>query len=233
MATRKNAIVPAGGAALATTRLDDAELEAVRSRLAPLLTGLETELARKVAMLDKLEPIIAAIDVNSDATLTDAVSWATDVSRELDQVEAVRTSFTGPLNAILRTVNGWFKPVSSRLEALRKQLDSKTGAYHVAQRAAQTAALQAAADAHRAGDHETAALAVTAANNARTVTPGNATFREVWQAKIVNPSLVPRAWCVPNESAINKHARECPADVAPSPIAGVEFAKVPEVRIRR
>lgn len=232
MATRKKptAIVTTDGEGLALT---SAELEAVRSRLEPLINEVKAKLEAKSAMLDKLEIIIGAVEVTSDETLADAVSWATDVARELDALEATRTGFTGPLNAILRTVNGWFKPVSSRLAGFRETLDERTGTYAVAQKAKQTAALQAAAVAHRAGDHEAAAIAVTEANNARSVTPANATFREVWQAKIVNPSLVPRAWCVPNESAINRHARECPIDVAPAPIVGVEFTKVSDVRIRR
>lgn len=232
MATRKKPVTTIVKADV-DLALTDTELEAVRGRLAPMLDAVQAALEAKDAVLDKLEPIIAAIEVTDDAAQADAVSWATDISRELDAIEATRTRFTGPLNAILRMVNGWFKPRSERLTALRKALDAKTGAYFQAQRAKQTAALQAAAAAHRAGDHETAALAVTEANNARTITPGNATFREVWQAEIVNPSLIPRAWCLPNESAINRHARECPIDVAPTPIAGVKFTKVPDVRIRR
>lgn len=41
-----------------------------------------------------------------------------------------------------------------------------------------------------------------------------------WKARIVDPMKVPREWCVPNETAINSHARNTKGQI---PIPGCEF----------
>lgn len=47
-----------------------------------------------------------------------------------------------------------------------------------------------------------------------------------WIATVVDPELVPREWCKPDDQAIGAHARGFQENDTPTPIAGVEFQLV-------
>ena len=57
--------------------------------------------------------------------------------------------------------------------------------------------------------------------------PKGITYVDNWKAVIVEPTLVPRQYCIPDQQALNKHAK---ANQGKIPIAGVEFVNERIVR---
>lgn len=148
-----------------------------------------------------------------------------DLKRRFKDLEAQRTSITGPMNQSLKAVNNLFRAPKEVLSRAEKLLKLKLAEY--GERAEQENQLLVDV----AGAAETAAQATEALAAVRdTAPPQGVSVRHVWKAEIVDPDAVPRAFLVPNIRAIEAwgkgHAGE------PGPLAGVKWIKQPIVSVR-
>ena len=57
--------------------------------------------------------------------------------------------------------------------------------------------------------------------------PKGVTYIDHWVAEIIEPNLVPRQYCVPDQAALNKHAKENKGQI---PIPGVKFVNDRTIR---
>ena len=155
-------------------------------------------------------------------TVTDQASldWAGLLLKEVmvkeKDLEAELKSFTKPHREAEAKVRAWFKPALDAAAKLRLELKARIGAYHLMQQQAQQAALQAAAVGFQAGRVAAGATALAAVPEAPTATKGVG-VRTVEKFRVVNPDLVPREACSPDETkikALRALGREIP---------GVEF----------
>jgi hypothetical protein len=207
---------------------------------APALASREITLALPTSAAD-----VAALqrDAESDAptiraiTIADAGDYEfadailTDVVRKKDAVVAMRKSATGPLYGVIRTVEGWFKPVVSALEASERHLKSAMGAWRLELDTRERAAREAAAVAAESGDAGAMLEAINAANAASPdAVDGRATVRFTWVIKRIAEDLLPDEWWTPDVARISALAE---GDGEPPVIPGVIWEKVPHVGARR
>ena len=168
---------------------------------------------------------VQTLQVTDQASLDWTSTLLKEVMAKEKDLTAELQSFTKPHREAEAKVRAWFKPALDAAAALRLALKSKIGAYHLAQQAAQTTALAAAAERFKAGDVAGGATALAAVPEAPTASKGVG-VRTVEKFRIVNADLVPREACSPDESkikALRALGREVP---------GVEFYQDTQVAVR-
>lgn len=188
-----------------------------------------SQLAAKLASIEAAVKLTqeAIVDQASAERATAAVKILRD---ELKAVEDMRTSVTKPLLDQKRKIDGWFKPLTSLLEAAIDDLRRRVGAFASAERERQAKALQESAAAMRAGQTATAVVAVQAANvaavNARG--PKGTTVVDYWEPEVVDARVVPREWCTPDVERM----REAGKAGKPPTVAGVRWHKKQRTTVR-
>ena len=82
----------------------------------------------------QLDPVLAAwraLDVNTEALRVFANDELVKVKTRIKALETQRTTVTGPLNQVLTTVNGWFRPARESYVALEGVLKDKLWKYRI------------------------------------------------------------------------------------------------------
>jgi len=171
------------------------------------------ESAESVALLESFE-------ITGPSDLEFAGSLLVGIKTKLKDLEAKRTSVTGPINAGLKALNDLFRPAKEHFEAGEKALKGKIAAYTVQAKAAAVLALPAVA----AGDAPLTALAPV-------VAPAGVSVTEAWDYEIVDEALVPRQFCSPDDAKIKGCFTDPIHGLTPS-LPGVRFFKTGKVRVR-
>jgi hypothetical protein len=116
---------------------------------------------------------------------------AAELTAELvryDAIEAMRTQATGPLNALKRTIDGWFKPGKEKSRALISLYKAALGAWHTRKQAEREEALLFAASAAQSGDVPGLTAALTIAN-APDQQPTGTSYVTRWRARVCDMAL--------------------------------------------
>lgn len=153
---------------------------------------------------------------------------ATEAIRELkaryEAFEAKRTAVTKPINESLREVNGWFKPVTEKLQAGIAMCKSKIAEYQTKQVEANRAAMLAACAAPTP-EVAAKALAVVAVPHQ----PSGVSVRESWDFEITEPARVPREFLMVDVDKLKAFAR---ASTDEPVVSGVRFFIKKTVAVR-
>jgi hypothetical protein len=199
-------------------------------RMTELILFSPSELDGKRQLFQDTRDYVASLQLETEADLAEANETLKLLKSEVKAIEEMRTSATKPMNEALTTVRSWFKPLESLCAEVEKLLKDKIAAKTLELRKKaeeDTKKLLAACDQ---SDYNTlSTLVTTAATDPKLA---GTSVREVWTAVIVNPDLVPREWCIPDEKKIGALARATKVDVTPTPIAGVNFVKKAQVSTR-
>jgi len=139
--------------------------------------------------------------------------------------ESKRTEATKPLNAGLRKVNSWFKPVLTSLKSLEKTINDRLRVYRLEQ-AMESQRLLAAAQETLEPDiiRETMIAASEAVED-----PGSATYIDKWSFRVEDPDLVPRAFLAPDLAKIRQAVAEGKGNCT---IPGVLVFNEPTIRTK-
>jgi hypothetical protein len=144
-------------------------------------------------------------------------------------IKAKQEEILKPLRETEAKIRALFRPALRTLEATKTQAKAAISAYLVAAADQNRRAMLAVTEAARAGDH--AAAQEKAAELVPIAEIPGLTIGEKWISRIVDPSLVPRDWCVPDERRIAAHAAAC-KDNAPEPIPGVVFERAARITVK-
>lgn len=186
---------------------------------------LDAEHREMVATLRELDTFTVATDEDSAF----AANMIREVKAKHKELDERRKEVTQPLNATVRTINGWFKPALEALETAERKLKSKVALYmQESARKAQDALALAAS----AATAEEATVALAASMPA--AMPQGVSMRMVWKFRIVDDSAVPAKFCSPDSAKIDAEMRGSVKDNGePTPISGVEFFQEASMTVRR
>jgi len=116
------------------------------------------------------------------------------------EYEEQRTSVTGPLNGVLKTINGWFRPVLTTLKAMETAWNQK-----IVDAATQAAAAQRALIAEARATEAPALLKETLVEaSAMVLRPSAVTLRDNWVFEVYDPAAVPPEYLCPDLEKIGK-----------------------------
>lgn len=156
---------------------------------------------------------------------------------EIDAIEGMRTPVTSGLLALKAMVDGWFVPSRNAYQGAYDALGRVIARFVDANAQKAREALQAAAEAHNAGDHETgAALTAIVSEAAAAKAPVGTSVRFEWRADVVDASALVRGrpdLTCPDVKAIGKMAKALNPDMTPDPVPGLSFTRVPVTTTRR
>jgi hypothetical protein len=197
------------------------------------------QVAKFQALAEARRPTFEALagqtlDDPDDIAFVDAL--LTEVVQLEDAAKAMRSSATGPLYGVIRTVESWFKPYLEELLYAKGVCKKLIGDARIAQAELASEARTVAADAAKVGDAETVVAALNVANEAARPDEAAATTRITWRVKKIAADLLPdtidtpagklELWC-PDVAAIQAYADLCAGEVPPIP--GVTFERVAAV----
>jgi hypothetical protein len=157
-----------------------------------------------------ISPVIAsatALRINSPATMTESVSFLSQANKYLDSVIAYKKSKTDPINQALRAIRNETRPLELLLIDAITIIKTKQSAYQTQKINAQRAKEQAIADKLSAGTLDinqavTKLSKINAPDSAIKTEDGSVSFREDNILEIVDASLIPREYLIPDEQAI-------------------------------
>ncbi len=182
----------------------------------------------------------------ADYELADAL--LSEICRREAGATAMRGSATKPLYAVIKTVEGWFRPYLAELVFAKKSCKDAMGAFRVKQDADARALRELAADAADSGDADGLVESLEAAVEAEQRPAGRASCGFVWIVKRIVldmlPGYEPRyhdqkfggpagpLW-VPNRDALDLYAATHSGDDPPLAIPGVVFEKIARIGGRK
>jgi hypothetical protein len=169
-------------------------------------------------------PVYEGIVVTHGGEYGLADELLSDVARRKAEVLAMRKSATGPMYTAVRTVEGWFRPLVTALEASERALKDAMGAYRVALEKREREARELAARAAETHDATALVNALTVASEAGAKPEGRATARYVWAVESVDAAVLPREWMIPNMAGLEACARNTKGDDPPV-VPGVVFVR--------
>ncbi len=190
-----------------------------KDRAEAFLMRLAEELAPEASEWSVLlaEPAESIEDDAGYAQATACLRTARDAKNDVD---ARRKRFTEPLHEVKSRIDALFKPLVAATTGLERSYRDRMNAYDTRKEDERRAAARAAAEAVAT---QTVALA---AIPPPPVAPAGVTAKRVWKFRIVDPLLVPRHLCSPDEKKIKAHGP------GPGEMPGVEWYEESEVRVR-
>lgn len=173
--------------------------------------------------------------VKTPQELAVVVDFLREKLNEKASIIEQRRKATGPLYAVIKTVEAWFRPWLEPYERIEPVLRKSIGDYEIAQVRART---QAMAEATRlvasptppTGSDFTAALV---AANAAPVRVAGASAQVYWVAEVIAPDLLQREFLCPDLAKIQAHADRFDSHQTPSAIPGVRFNLGASTRVRK
>ena len=165
---------------------------AITAAMVPVPAEAEAELVAEATKVAKAVVMLQAFEIKTSEDMELAGERVKIVKEWWNTIENRRTEMTQPINAGLRSINAFFKPLLDPLKNAEMTLKSKIAAYTLAVRAEQERAMQAAATAAAAGN--TAAAAQHVAALAPQAPVQGVSVREVWDWEVVDEAAVPRQY---------------------------------------
>lgn len=205
-------------------------------RVEPARLTLNDGVTRTLAAYDEkfagLEAVVSrqTFKVDSEAVAEWVNTCLHLIAEDLKVVEAARKTLVQPINEEVDAINGEFMPRVQRAKQLKEMLADALARYVQDQASTKAEAMRAAAQAHIAGDHQQAQLALQVANQAQASAPVGTSMKSVWKMEVTDASAVPREYCAPDEKLLKKLARE--TTTRPPEIPGVRFFRDTRTTVR-
>ena len=152
--------------------------------------------------------VIKGHTISSDEEYEDAGNVLKKIKTMMKEVDAERDTHVRPLNEVVRATNALFKPATDFLKQAESVLKAAIGKYSQEKQAEQRRLLVAASEAashQRVVDLSPPQVAVTllqAATAAAVPRVEGISTREVLVWDMVDPALVPMAYCSPDPAKI-------------------------------
>jgi hypothetical protein len=186
-----------------------------------------------IALIESRAPELTSLVTVLPLVTPGDLATATDVLRQVKALEkaleAERKALVEPMKREASDIDARYREPRRALERIEGLLKARIAEVHAAAERARTAALTAASDAARAGDHEAATAAIMEAAAPAPETPG-VTVRYRWTPMLVDQFAVPREYLSVDPEKLRA---VIPTDgTDPRAIPGVEWVREPIVSAR-
>lgn len=159
-----------------------------------------------------------------------AMNAANTLAKKHDELEKKRKSWTAPLKKVTSDIESEFRPVLQLLTQGIDILKQKVGDYRFALEQEKQKALAAMQTAVQSGNVAQAQAIATQIEVSAPPPPDKGSVKMVWTGQVVDPTLIPRQFLVPDVNALLAMTASLKRDPG---IPGWKAWEVPEVKISR
>jgi hypothetical protein len=221
----------------------------VNTQIQPVLPAAAHDLVDSAQVLASRIPFDYSIGTRTE--FAEAAETLRSIKSRQKLLEEERVKATGPLNQALRTINDWFKKPAQMLTGAESILKRAMAAFESAEQARireheridrqrreqeqhelERRAIKAAEQgkSEKAAQLQERAQVVASAPITQTVAPKAAqiAFTKMWKFRVIDPSLVPRAYLTVDEQKIGQYVRAMKESAEKIP--GVEIYSEDSVR---
>lgn len=175
--------------------------------------NMESQLKQEETAAQTALREIEALPVTTDEELAFAAEILVDCKTAWSTLETQKKTATDPLNATIKTIRDWFRPAQDLYVKAESALKAKIAAYHRFKQEEKAAAMLAAQAVVATGTEQEIRAAVEAIPDLAPRVEG-VSVRETWTYEIVDLSLLPREWMVPNHQALAEAAKQYKGELA-------------------
>jgi gluconate kinase len=173
-------------------------------------------LVKKQSEVDYATGVVESMDLTKDSNIQILQDISAEASRLHKELEAERVSATKPLNATLRQINGWFKPVMTACDTLKRRANARLVEASKAREEARELALGEIA---KQGPHIVNTVIMPA--QAKPVELPKGVGRAVIEVHVDDAAKVPREYLMPDLAAIKRDATRAQKDGTPFKVPGI------------
>ena len=144
------------------------------------------------------------LKIKSHGDMTIATEVRTKVKRYEDSLKKQKESLTKPINESLKNIRAMFRPLEDKCEELLNEVDTKMKDYNIRQQAKQEAIANKLANEEISTS--SALRQIEKASTEKTVITksGSVTFVDVKKFEVMDVTMLPIEYILPNEVAIRK-----------------------------
>lgn len=162
------------------------------------------QLAAEHAELSKALELVREFEIGTDEDVSFAEESRALTKGQWKDYEEKRTAATKPINAALREINSWFKPVQTVLKAIENEWSRKLKEAHLRAQEERERLLEVADAAVEAEAPAGEIRETLVAASESSLATSEVKFRDRWVFEITNPDLVPREYCCPDDRKIGQ-----------------------------
>lgn len=177
--------------------------------LLPPMLAAEAAIEAKDATTEASAALALVMDtqVTTPVEYEAAIAILTEVKRQRSLYEAARKRCVSPLNAIVSSINDWFRPAIEACDSAERHLKTAVMQFQAIAEAERERLLQEAEEQAQGGDIDAAEVAIVEAATAVVPAVGNLSVRTDWIGEVVDASKIPREFLVPDVAKLLAHTK--------------------------
>lgn len=160
----------------------------------PIVTAAQAEASTLLVQAQQVAASVPTLTITTAEEYQQAAAGLVELKGRWKVVEDKRTSMVKPLNDVVKSINGMFKPVLDSWDRTMDVVKRAMQDFQVREAEVQRKALEAAAALAQQGQTGEQFTALVAQGSAMPVKAQGISSRAVWRWRVVDAAVVPREY---------------------------------------
>jgi len=188
----------------------------------PIITIAQTEALMLLSQAQQVAASVPTLTITTADEYQQAAAGLVEIKGRWKVVEEKRTSLVKPLNDVVKSINGMFKPVLDSWDRTMDVVKRAMQDYQVREAEVQRKALEAAAALAQQGQTGQEFTALVAQGSALPTKAQGISTRSMWRWRVVDAGAVPREYLCVDQAKVDAVVK-----------AQQDGAKIPGIEVYR
>lgn len=188
----------------------------------PIITAAQTEAMMLLSQAQQVAASVPTLTITNADEYQQAAAGLVELKGRWKTVEEKRTSLVKPLNDVVKSINGMFKPVLDSWDRTMDVVKRAMQDYQVREAEVQRKALEAAAALAQQGQTGQEFNALVAQGSALPTKAQGISTRSMWRWRVVDAGAVPREYLCVDQAKVDAVVK-----------AQQDGAKIPGIEVYR
>lgn len=188
----------------------------------PIITAAQTEAMMLLSQAQQVAASVPTLTITTADEYQQAAAGLVELKGRWKVVEEKRTSLVKPLNDVVKSINGMFKPVLDSWDRTMDVVKRAMQDYQVREAEVQRKALEAAAALAQQGQTGQEFNALVAQGSALPTKAQGISTRSMWRWRVVDAGAVPREYLCVDQAKVDAVVK-----------AQQDGAKIPGIEVYR
>lgn len=195
----------------------------------PIIENAQAEATTMLVQAQQVAAAVPALTISTSEEYQQAAAGLIELKTRWKLVEDKRTSLVKPLNDVVKSINGMFKPVLDQWDRTMDVVKRAMHDYQVREADAQRKALEEAAKLAQQGQTGQEFHALVAQGSSMPTKATGISTRVVWKWRIVDAGAVPREYLCVDAAKVDALVKEAKEGVK---IPGIEVYREDVMSVR-